>query len=129
MKKRFASGRGRLLPALFLFTMAAYAVIFASAFAELPIGIGPVHQLLLFYGHFIPMFLLELLLCRLARPLWRALVPALLTAVPAFLFVAACGFQTVAWALAGMWCAAPVLGSLLGWAAWRIRQRLKQKTP
>ncbi len=77
MKKIFANKNNRILLALFLLTMAVYVGIFATAFSELPIRIGPVHQLLLLLFHFVPMFFLELLLCQLPRPLWRILVPTL----------------------------------------------------
>lgn len=48
--------------------MAVYIVTFAAAFAELPISIPPWHQFLLLSFHIIPMFCLQLLLCRLAKP-------------------------------------------------------------
>ncbi len=124
MKKAFASRSSRILLALFLPTMAAYIVIFAAAFSELPLGIGPVHQFLLLFFHFIPMFFLEILLCRLAHPFWRVLVPVLLLAVPVFIFAAVGEFYVMAWILAGFWCIAPAAGSILACLVWYISHQL-----
>ena len=64
-----------LLLILCLLAFAVYAVIFASAFAELPLNISTWHQLLLLYFPFIPLFFLELLLCRTATLRWRPILP------------------------------------------------------
>lgn len=53
----------RFLLAAFLLSLAAYIIIFAACFVDLPIGIPPWHQFLLLYAHSIPMFCLQLLLC------------------------------------------------------------------
>ena len=120
-------GKGNaVLLSLTLITFAAYAVIFAAAFADLPMSIPPWHQLLLLYAHFIPMFLLELLLCRTAKVKWRILLPAVLLAVPGLWFVASAEWYAMAWVLAGWWCAAPVLGCLTAWAVWTLSRRLKR---
>ncbi len=126
MKKIFANKNNRISLALFLSTMVAYVIIFATAFVKLPISIGPVHQLLLLLFHFVPMFFLELLLCQLTRPLWRILAPTLLLAVPVLIFVAVGEFYVLAWILAGLWCIAPVVGSLLAYLVWHINHRLKK---
>lgn len=126
MKKIFAERSSRILSALFLVTMAVYVVIFAAAFAELPINIGPLHQCLLLYFHFIPMFLLELLLCKLARPVWRIFVPMIILAIPVLIFAAVAEFHVIAWILAGSWCIAPAAGSLLACLVWYLNRRLKK---
>ena len=113
MKKVFENKADKILLALFLPTMAAYVAIFATAFSHLPLDIGPDHQFLLLFFHFIPMFFLQLLLCRLARPLWRVLIPVLLLAVPALFFVITAEFHVIAWILAGWWCVAPAVGCAL----------------
>ena len=81
------NGKGNaVLLALTLITFAAYAVVLVTAFWDLPLDIPTWHQLLLLYAHFIPMFLLELLLCRTAKIKWRILLPAvLLVLAPAVL--------------------------------------------
>lgn len=127
MKKVLANRSNSIMLALFLSTMIAYIIIFATAFAELPISIGPVHQLLLPYFHFIPMFFLELLLCKLTRPFLQALVPVILLAIPVLIFVATCGFHIMAWVLAGIWSVAPIIGSLLAFLIWRISRWLKKR--
>jgi len=126
VKNIFGRRNSKILLILFLLTMAVYVGIFATAFAELPIRIGPVHQLLLLLFHFVPMFLLELLLCQLTRPLWRMLVPILLLAVPVLVFVAVGEFYMAAWILAGLWCVAPVMGMLLACLVWHIRHQLEK---
>ena len=114
-------GKGNaVLLSLTLITFAAYAVVLVTAFWDLPLDIPTWHQLLLLYAHFIPMFLLELLLCRTAKLKWRILLPAVLLAVPGLWFVASAEWYAMAWFLAGWWCVAPVLGCLAAWAVWAI---------
>lgn len=129
MKKICADLCSKILLALFLPAMAAYLFIFVTAFAELPVNIEPPHQFLLLFSHFIPMFLLELLLCRIARPLWRLLAPAILIAAPALIFVAICGFHAMGWLLAVFWCVAPLAGSVLAGLVWHISRKALQKRP
>ena len=123
-------GKGNaVLLSLTLITFAAYAVIFAAAFADLPMSIPPWHQLLLLYAHFIPMFLLELLLCRTAKARWRILLPAVLLLLTGFWLVASAEWHAMAWFLAGWWCAAPVLGCLAAWAVWAISRHAARPAP
>ena len=119
----------RVLLVLTLITLAAYAVVLVTAFWDLPLDIPPWHQLLLLYAHFIPMFLLELLLCRTAKIKWRILLPAVLLAVPGLWFVASAEWYAMAWFLAGWWCVAPVLGCLAAWAVWAISRRITRPNP
>lgn len=124
------SGKGNaVLLALTLIFLAAYAAVFAAAFADLPMDIPPWHQALLLYSHFIPMFLLELLLCRVARARWRILLPAVLLLLTGLLLVASAEWHAMAWFLAGWWCAAPVLGCLAAWAVWAISRHAARPAP
>lgn len=123
MKKVFEYKADKILLALFLSTMAAYVAISATAFSHLPPDVGPFHEFLFLYFHFIPMFFLQLLLCRLARPLWRVLIPALLLAAPALVFVAAAKVHVIALILAGWWCAAPAVGCALAWLVWGLGRK------
>ncbi len=117
MKKATAD---RVLWALFGLTMAAYGVVFVSAFSQLPLNIPSWHQGLLLYSHLIPMFFLQLILCRRARVVWRFAVPLVLLAVPVLVFVAIADWDARAWVLAGVWCIAPVLGCALAWLVWGL---------
>ena len=101
-----------VLLSLTLITFAAYAAVLVTAFWDLPLDIPPWHQLLLLYAHFIPMFLLELLLCRTAKLKWRILLPAVLLAVPGLWFVASAEWYAMAWVLAGWWCVPDRLGGV-----------------
>ena len=124
------NGKGNaVLLSLTLITFAAYAAVLVTAFWDLPLDIPPWHQLLLLYAHFIPMFLLELLLCRTAKLRWRLLLPAALLAVPGLWFVASAEWYAMAWVLAGWWCAAPVLGCLTAWAVWAVSRRAARPNP
>ena len=124
------SGKGNaVLLALTLISLAAYAAVFAAAFADLPMDIPPWHQVLLLYSHFIPMFLLELLLCRVARARWRILLPAALLMLPGLWFLITAEWYVLAWVLFGWWCAAPVLGCLTAWAVWAVSRRLGRSAP
>ena len=84
---------------LFLMSLAAYLVIFLSAFWDLPLNIPPWHQGLLLYFHSIPMFFLQLLLCRLAKPHWRLFAPLMLLLVPGLVFVGSAGWAVLGWVL------------------------------
>lgn len=53
----------KILLTLFLMSLAAYLVIFLSAFWDLPLNIPPWHQGLLLYFHSIPMFFLQSACC------------------------------------------------------------------
>ena len=129
MKNRPAN---RILWVLFGLTMAAYAVVFGSAFSELPLNIPSWHQGLLLYAHLIPMFFLQLALCRMTGPHWRFFLPLLLLAVPVLVFVAFADWDLRAWMLAGFWCIAPLLGCVLGWMVWGLGllvRRLRRPGP
>ena len=89
------NGKGNaVLLSLTLITFAAYAVVLVTAFWDLPLDIPTWHQLLLLYAHFIPMFFLELLLCRTAKLKWRILLPAVLLAVPSMTYERRSGRRT-----------------------------------
>ena len=110
----------QVLGIFFLLTMIAYLVIFFLCFSELPLNIGPGLQGLLLYFHFIPFCLLQLLLCRLTRPLWRLLVPLALLVIPGFIWLCLCGWMALGWALWAIWCMAPVAGCVLAWIIWAV---------
>ena len=100
----------KILLTLFLMSLAAYLVIFLSAFWDLPLNIPPWHQGLLLYFHSIPMFFLQLLLCRLAKPHWRLFAPLMLLLVPGLVFVGSAGWAVLGWVLFLYWCTAPTAG-------------------
>ncbi len=116
-----------ILRALFLLSLAAYLVIFVSAFWDLPLNIPPWHQGLLLYFHAIPMFFLQLLLCRLAKPLWRLLVPLALLLVPGLVFVGSAGWYLMGWILFLYWCVAPAAGCALAWLVWGAGQSRRRR--
>ena len=116
----------RVLLVLTLVTFAGYGVIFGAAFRTLPLDIPPDHQFLLLYAHGIPVFCLELLLCRRARWVWRLLLPAVLLAVPGVWFLAAAEWYLLAWLLVGWWCVAPLAGCLLAWIVWGVQRGLRR---
>lgn len=123
--KRFQTRLDRVLGMLFLGAAVAYLIIFAVCFSELPLNIGPWLQALLLYFHFIPFCLLQLLLCRLARPLWRLLVPLAALVVPGLVWGALCGWMAMGWLLWAIWCMAPVAGCVLAWMIWAIAWLIK----
>lgn len=110
---------------LFLGAAVAYLIIFAVCFSELPLNIPPWLQALLLYFHFIPFCLLQLLLCRLVRPLWRLLVSLAALVVPGFVWLCLVGWAALGWVLWAIWCMAPVAGCLLAWMIWGIAQLIK----
>lgn len=116
----------------FLAALAAYAVIFGSAFLKLPLNISPWHQFLLLFFHFIPAFFLQLLICHMGGPAWRFALPPAMFLVPALVFALCTGGQLLGWVLAGVWCLAPLLGCALGWLVWGVvllARRLRRPGP
>ena len=110
----------KILLTLFLMSLAAYLVIFLSAFWDLPLNIPPWHQGLLLYFHSIPMFFLQLLLCRLAKPHWRLFAPLMLLLVPGLVLVGSAGWAVLGWVLFLYWCTAPTAGCILAWIVWGV---------
>lgn len=106
-----------VLLGVFALSMAVYIVIFAAAFAELPISIPPWHQFLLLSFHIIQ-FCLQLLLYRLAKPRWRLLVSVVLLMAPGVVFLRVAGWTVMGWILSLYWCAALVLGCVFTWTVW-----------
>lgn len=104
----------------FLAALAVYAVIFGSAFLELPLDISPWHQFLLLFFHFVPTFFLQLLMCHMTGPAWRFALPPAMFLVPALVFALCTGGQLLGWVLASFWCLAPLLGCALGWLVWGV---------
>ena len=113
----------KILLAVFLLSLSAYAAFFAYCFSELPLSITPPQQALLLYSHSIPMFFLQLLLCRTAKLRWRLLIPLLLLLIPGLVFTSAAGWQVIAWVLFGFWCIDPEIGCVLAWSAYGLGLR------
>ena len=116
----------KILLAVFLLSLAVYLVNFAVCFSDLPLDAPPWQQMLLLYFHFIPMFCLQLLLCRRAKLLWRLLIPPILLLIPGLVFVGIAEWYMLAWILFLFWCAAPAAGCVLAWAVygcWRFYRK------
>lgn len=114
----------KVLLSVFVISMMAYILIFALAFAELPLNIPPWHQFLLLHFHFVPMFFLQLLLCRKATLRWRLLIPLILLVVPGILFLNKAEWNIMGWIIFLFWCVAPVLGSVFAWIVSAIQRRI-----
>lgn len=115
----------RLLLVLCVLAFGVYALVFGSAFAELPLAIPPWHLALLLYFPFVPMFLLELLLCRTAKLRWRLLVPLIPLVLVGLWFLSMAEWYLMAWILYLWWCVPSVLGCLVAWGVWAVRKRIK----
>lgn len=118
--KLFQKRSDQVLGILFLVSLITYLVIFFTCFSELPLNIAPWLQALLLYSHFIPFCLLQLLLCRLARPLWRLAVPLAMLVVPGFVWLCLVDWAALGWVLWAIWCMAPVAGCVLAWLIWAV---------
>lgn len=110
----------RYLLTLCIVLFAVYTAIFASAFADLPLNIPPWHQALLLFSHFVPMFFLELFLCRTVKLGWRVIVPLVPLMLVGFWFLSSAEWHAMAWVLFSLWCVPPLLGCLVAWAVWAI---------
>lgn len=117
----------RLLLTFFVGSMAFYVVIFATAFSSLPLNIPSWHQFLLLFFHFVPMFFLQLLLCRRAKLRWKLLCPLILLLVPGLVFLNGAEWDLMAWIFFLFWCIAPVAGSVLAWVVWAVAAVIAKK--
>ena len=123
-----------LLVRILVVSLVIYLVFFAFCFGTLPLECPPWQQGVLLSVHLVPMFCLQLLLCRRARAVWRVLVPLAVLAVAGTAFLAAADWSVVGWVLFLYWCTAPVLGCVLAWVVWvmgeiRPVRRRRRPTP
>lgn len=118
--KRIGRTSDKVLLWLCIVSFAVYAVIFFSAFAELPLNIPSWHQGLLLFFHAIPMFFLELLLCRIAALRWRLLLPAFPLILVGVWFLSRAEWYVMAWILFLAWCVPPVAGCLAACAVFAV---------
>lgn len=113
----------QILLIAFVLTLAAYLVMFVDCFSRFPINASPLLQFLILHFHAIPMFLIQLLLFRLSKPWWRKLLPFLPMLVVGLAFLRIAEWHILGWILVLWWCAAPVIGCVLAWAAYGLGRR------
>lgn len=78
------------------------------------------HQTLVLYFHSVPMFFVQLLLCRLSKR-WRwRLVPFLPILVVGLVFMSFAGWHILGWILVLFWSIAPTVGCVLAWAVYKV---------
>ena len=116
----------QILLFLSLLSLVIYCAIFASCFSELPINPSPLHQRLVLYVHCIPMFFVQLLLCRLSKRWWWRLIPFLPILVVGFVFMHFAEWYILGWILVLWWSVAPTVGCLLAWAVFFLRRARKE---
>lgn len=117
----------KVLLAFCIVFFAAYCVIFLSTFSELPLNISPWHEKLLRFFHFVPMFFLELLLCRIATLKWRLIIPAIPLLLIGLWFLSQAEWYVMGWILFLAWCIPPVLGCLTAYVVFVICRKLKKQ--
>lgn len=83
-----------------------------------PINVYIWHQALLIYFHFIPMFLLQLVLCRTRSIPVRILLPLGILAGVGLVWLCLTEWTVMGWALFGYWCIAPVMGCAVAWVVY-----------
>ena len=76
------------------------------------------HQGLLFYFHFIPMFLLQLVLCRTRSIPARIFIPLGILAGVGLVWLCLTQWTLLGLVLFGYWCIAPVMGCALAWVVY-----------
>lgn len=116
--KPMKESTNRVLSRLCWVTAAIYVVIYVAAFWHLPIHVYIWHQGLLFYFHFIPMFLLQLVLCRTRSTPVCILLPLGILAGVGLVWLCLTEWTVMGWALFGYWCIAPVMGCALAWVVY-----------
>lgn len=117
----------KVLLAFCIVFFAVYCVIFFSAFSELPLNISPWHEKLLRFFHFVPMFFLELLLCRIATLKWRLIIPAIPLLLIGLWFLIQAEWYVMGWILFLAWCIPPVLGCMTAYVVFVICRKLKKQ--
>lgn len=122
MKKR----TDKILLTVFVLTLIVYLLNFVICFSDLPLDAPPKQQFLILYFHSIPMFFLQLLLCRTSKLHWCLSLPLLLLLIPGLIFVRAAEWYMLAWLLFLFWCAAPATGCALAWAVYGFHQLYKR---
>lgn len=124
--KRTQLPKSHILQALCVLSFALYALIFASAFAQLPLSIPTWHQHLLLFSHCIPMFFAELCLCQAGKRRWRlpaALLPLVLVGI---WFLSTADWHSMAWIFFLCWCIPPLLGCFAAWGVWALFTRVQK---
>lgn len=116
--KPMKESTNRVLSRLCWVTAAIYVVIYVAAFWDLPIDIPVWHQALLIYFHFIPMFLLQLVLCRTRSIPVRILLPLGILAGVGLVWLCLAEWSIIGWALFIYWCTAPVIGCAVAWVVY-----------
>lgn len=123
----------RLLLLVFILSLAAYlALVWEYGTGILypsPVWLQRLWSYLLLGLHGVPVFCLQLLLCR-GRRRWPALALCVLVAGAALVcavgFYTAKGWDALGWGILLLGCAAPAVGSLLAWIAWGLGRRGKK---
>lgn len=105
----------RVLFRLCWVTAAVYVAIYIVGLCYLPITISIWFQAHFFYFHFIPMFLLQLLLCRTRSILVCILLPLGILAGVGLVWLCLTQWTLMGLVLFGYWCIAPILGCAVAW--------------
>ena len=126
--KPMKEATNRVLSRLFWVTAAGYAVIFVSAFWHLPIDIPVWHQALLIYSHFVPMFLLQLMLCRTRSIPVRLFLPLGILAGVGLVWLCLTQWTLLGWVLFAYWCTAPLTGCAVAWVAYGVSYLIRNKS-
>lgn len=118
----------RILSRLCWVTAAIYVAIYVSAFWHLPIDIPVWHQALLIYSHFIPMFLLQLMLCRTRSIPVRLFLPLGILAGVGLVWLCLTQWTLLGWVLFAYWCTAPLTGCAVAWVAYGVSYLIRNKS-
>lgn len=115
----------RILLAVLLVSAALYALVLLGELLDVFTAEG-----LLLCLHAVPVFCLQLLLCRNVRQIFVRLIPLLLALLAAafclWKMAGAAGWDGLGWAVLFLLCIAPAAGCVLAWivyGAGRLRQR------
>ena len=116
--KPMKESTNRVLTRLCWVTAAIYVAIYISSFWHLPIHVYTWQLSLLIYFHFIPMFLLQLLLCRTRSTPVCILLPLGILAGVGLVWLCLTQWTLLGLVLFGYWCIAPVMGCALAWVVY-----------
>lgn len=109
-----------ILCLLFVLSLLLYILACKSCFKNLPIDCPTWHIRLVLFFQFIPMFFLQLLLCRKTQIFFRVLIPIGLAILVGVVFFYTIDWHIVGWIFFLVWSIAYFAGCCLGWITWFV---------
>lgn len=105
---------------LFLLFLLIYILVCRSCFKSLPVDCPTCHIWVVLYFQCVPMFFLQLLLCRKTRIFFRVMIPIILAILVGLVFFYTIDWHAAGWVFFLVWCISYFAGCTLAWITWII---------